>query len=226
MEKKYKAVYEFSKLTRILHWVRAICIVILTITGFYIAYPFIAPDNHTGEPTGFLYALMRSWHLILGFVLIAISIFRIYLFAFTKECSFERRSFLDVVNPIVWFKVLKAYLLVGRHPHLKGAYNPLQMVTYIGVMLLIIGISVTGLILYAHVYHNGLGGAIMPFTRELEVLFGGLANVRFIHHILTWAFIIFLPIHIYMASWNATRYPGAGIDTIISGYKFEKEEQH
>ena len=39
-------------------------------------------------------------------------------------------------------------------------------------------------------------------------------------------FIIFIPIHIYMASWNAVKFPGSGIDTIISGLKFEKDEQH
>lgn len=220
--KGYKGVYEFSKLTRIFHWIRAIAIFALIATGFYLAYPFLANDNHSGEPTGFLYALMRSWHLIFGFLLIAVTIFRVYLL-FTKECAMERKSFLDFINPLVWFGVLKAYLLFGGHPHLKGSYNPLQFITYLIVLLLILAISLTGLVLYVHVYHEGLGGVLMPLMKPIEVLCGGLANVRLIHHILTWAFIIFIPIHIYMAVWNATRYPGSGIDTILSGVKFEKE---
>lgn len=223
METKYKAVYEFSKLTRIFHWIRALTIFGLIATGFYIAYPFLAPDNFTGEPTGFLYALMRSWHLILGFLLIAVTIFRCYLL-FTKECALERRSILDFFNPLVWFGVLKSYLLFGGHPHLKGAYNPLQLATYLGVMFLIFAISLSGLVLYAHVYHQGLGGFIAPLMEPLEVLCGGIANVRLLHHILTWAFVIFIPIHIYMASWNSAKFPGAGVDTIFSGVKFEKDE--
>lgn len=79
METRYKAVLEFSKLTRIFHWIRALAIFGLIATGFYLAYPFLAPNNFTGEPVGFLYALMRSWHLILGFLLIAVTIFRLYL---------------------------------------------------------------------------------------------------------------------------------------------------
>lgn len=225
METKYRSIYEFSRLTRIFHWIRAFSIFALIATGFYIAYPFLAPNNFTGEPVGFLYALMRSWHLIFGFLLIAVSIFRIYIFLFSKECHIERRSFLDLINPIVWVKIIGNYLFIAVHPHIKGAYNPIQLVTYIGVMFLIFAISLTGLILYAHVFHEGLGG-FLSFLRPLEVFFGGIANVRGIHHILTWAFIIFLPIHIYMAVWNATRYPGAGVDTIVSGYKFEKDGQH
>ena len=85
METKYKAVYEFSKLTRIFHWIRALAIFVLIATGFYLAYPFLAPNNFTGEPTGFLYASVRSWHLIIGFVLIAITIFRFYLLFFTRD---------------------------------------------------------------------------------------------------------------------------------------------
>lgn len=221
METKYKPVYEFSGLTRIFHWIRAFAIFALIATGFYLAYPFLSAN-----PQYDVYSLSRIWHVIIGFALISVSIFRIYLFIFAKECQIERRSFLDFINPIIWIKILKTYLLLGGHPHNKGAYNPLQLATYIGLMLLIIAISLTGLILYAHVYHEGLGGFIMSFTRPLEVLFGGIANVRLVHHILTWAFIIFIPIHIYMASWNAVKFPGSGIDTIISGLKFEKDEQH
>ena len=112
METRYKAVVEFSKLTRIFHWIRALTIFALIATGFYLAYPFLAPNNFTGEPIGFLYALMRSWHLILGFLLIAVTIFRLYLLL-TKECALERRSILDFFNPFVWFGVLKSYLLLA-----------------------------------------------------------------------------------------------------------------
>ncbi len=59
--------YEFSVWLRITHWLRALAIVILTATGFYIAYPFLSPAQSGGEPVNFLYALARMWHIVFGF---------------------------------------------------------------------------------------------------------------------------------------------------------------
>ena len=81
--------YEFSSWLRITHWVRVVAIIILTFTGFYIAVPFIAPALNQGEPNNYLYALMRSWHIIFGFVLIAVSLGKLYLFIFDKQSKPE-----------------------------------------------------------------------------------------------------------------------------------------
>lgn len=219
----YEGEVEFSALTRWFHWIRALAIFVLIATGFYIAYPFLAPEKNP-EPTGFLYALMRSWHQIFGFVLIAVTIFRMYLFIFDKQSRVERRSFLDLINPMMWFRQLRNYMLLGTHPHLKGAYNPVQFIAYIGLMGLIVLISVTGIILYCNVYHDGLGAILFDICKPLEVAFGGIANVRAIHHITTWAFVIFIPVHIYMATWNSVRYPNGGIDSIFSGIRYHKKK--
>ncbi|MDE7317983.1 MAG: Ni/Fe-hydrogenase, b-type cytochrome subunit [Helicobacter sp.] len=210
---------EFSPLTRILHWVRALCIFALIITGFYLGYPFL-----TSEPGMQLYALARGWHVIIGFVLIGATLFRFYLFFFSRGSAEERKSLPDSFSASKWIAILKTYLLLGTHPKQNGAYNPLQLVTYTFLMILIVLMSVTGIVLYMHTYHEGLGGALEPVFKSVEVMFGGLAQVRFIHHCTTWAFVVFIPVHIYMATWNAVRYPGGGLDTIASGYRYEKQE--
>lgn len=210
---------EFSPLTRILHWVRALCIFALILTGFYLGYPFLSP-----EPGAQIYALGRSAHVIIGFVLIGATLFRIYLFFLSRGCAEERKSLPDALNVSTWIAILKTYLLIGKHPKQNGAYNPLQLVTYTLLMILILVMSVSGIVLYMHNYHEGLGGAFMPLFKSMEVMFGGLAQVRFIHHCTTWAFVVFIPVHIYMATWNAVRYPGGGLDTIAGGYRYEKQD--
>ena len=83
-------------------------------------------------------------------------------------------------------------MLIGSHGHLKGAYNPLQFMAYTGVYGALIFICITGLILHIHVYHEGIGGLLYDVLSHIEVMLGGLAWVREIHHICMWIFIIFL----------------------------------
>lgn len=217
--------YEFSSWVRITHWVRALAIVILTATGFYLAYPFVAPAHNGGEPVNFLNALSRSWHIIFGFLLIAVTIGKFYLFIFDKQSDIERASFWDFINPVIWIKQIKYYMLIGKHPHGKGVYNPLQFMAYVGVYLSIFMISLTGLILYIHVFHEGLGGMLYDILRPVEVLMGGLAWVRELHHIFMWVFILFLPVHIYLAVFNSVYGKSGAMDSIISGYRWIKKDK-
>lgn len=227
LEKKsqIKAEYEFSIGLRLTHWIRAVSIVILVGTGFYLSYVFQSPVQ-TGEPTNFMQAKYRFVHQAAGFILIACIIFKVYLFLFDKVSSKERRSFLDIFNIRLWIEQLKFYMFLGKHPHLKGVYNPLQFVTYFFFYLVMLGIILTGLILYTHTYHGGLGGILYNLLRPLEAALGGLAEVRTYHRILMWVILIFVPVHIYMAIFNAIKGKDGALDAIVSGYKFVKEEKH
>lgn len=216
--------YEFSSWLRITHWLRVLAILILIITGFYIAVPFISAALDMDEPNNYLYALMRFWHIIFGFLLIVVTLGKFYLFIFDKQSRTERVSFWDFISPKVWIKQIKYYLLIGKHSHLKGAYNPLQFMSYTGIYFAILLISFTGLILHMHSYHEGIGGFLYEILSPVEVLMGGLSMVRQIHHISMWIFIIFLPIHIYLSIFNSIYGKSGAMDSIISGYKWEEEK--
>jgi len=220
-----KKQYEFSLWLRLTHWVRVLSLIVLIFTGFYIAIPFISSTLNQGEPNNYLNALMRFWHIIFGFVLICVTLGKFYLFIFDSESKVERVSFWDFISPSVWFKQIKYYLLMGKHTHLKGAYNPLQFMAYTGVYGAIILMCITGLILDMHVYHEGLAGMLYDFLRPLEELLGGLAWVRQLHHIGMWIFIVFLPIHIYLVIFNSVYGKSGAMDSIVSGYKWEEDNK-
>ncbi|ALV64951.1 Ni/Fe-hydrogenase, b-type cytochrome subunit [Campylobacter fetus] len=221
--KKHIAEYEFSIGLRVTHWIRAICITILIISGFYLAYVFVSPTI-TSEPTNFMNAKWRAVHQIVGFILIGCFIFKVYLFFFDRQSKIERVSVRDFLSPKTWIAQIKYYLFLGKHPHLHGTYNPLQFIAYIMFYIILFVVCLTGLVLYAHVYHNGLGGLIYEPMRVVESWMGGLANVRLIHHISMWAIMVFVVAHVYMAVFNAIRGKDGAIDAIISGYKFPKEQ--
>lgn len=218
IEKKY----EFSGVLRLNHWVRVASIVVLFVTGFYIAEPFIVPYV-SNAPDNFMNALWRFWHLVFGFVLVASTIFKIYLFIFDRESKNERVSFFDFINPKIWVKQIKYYLLIGVHPENRGIYNPLQFIAYFVIFVTLIVISVTGLILYMHCYHDGLAAMMYEPLRPLEVWMGGLAAVREIHHVAMWVFLIFIPVHIYMAVFNSVFGKSGAMDSIFSGYSWHNK---
>lgn len=219
-QKGLKRELQFGLGSRLTHWIRAIAIVVLIVTGFYIAYVFIAPEV-TNTPTNFLNAKFRAVHQIAGFILIACFLVKVYLFFFNTLSSKERISFKDALSLKRWKAQLKYYLFLGEHPkEQRGLYNPLQFVTYTFFYLLLFELIVTGLVLYAHVYHSGLGGFIHAPARWVEMQLGGLANVRLFHHVGMWCVIIFVVLHIYMAVFNAIKDRNGGVDGMVSGYKF------
>ncbi|WP_298445462.1 Ni/Fe-hydrogenase, b-type cytochrome subunit [uncultured Ferrimonas sp.] len=207
--------YVFSPAIRVFHWLRALAIIILVITGFYIAWPFMMPYGGSDN-------LQQGWfrfaHLIFGFVLCGITLARFYLYFFSKS-DVERRSWQDVMNINSWITQLKSYVWMGKL-HKKGVYGPLQYMTYLATTGVIVVMCVTGIALHANVYHDGFAELMMPFAEWVIVCFGGLAPVREIHHFLTWVFVIFFFVHVYMAIWSGIRFRHNSVDSIISGYDY------
>ena len=221
---KYLGGIEFSAGFRWQHWIRAIAILGLVITGFYIANPYIIYGTASAEPTRFLHAEFREWHIIFGFAMIGAVLYKTIYFFFFKEAKNERESIKDAFNLKIALQQIGYYLLISKHPHTKGVYNPLQFWAYTIAYVMFYGIIITGLALYAEVYHNGLGGFLYPFAKSVESFFGGLAYVRLWHHIFMWGIILFVVVHIYMAVYNAVFGKNGGMDAIFSGMKWEKED--
>ncbi len=214
---------EFSPFFRWHHWIRFFAINFLIVSGFYISYPFLTPEVDS-NPTGFLYAQGRTFHEIAGFVLISMFIGKIYYFFFVKSNRDEMRSFKDLFSIKKWMQQIGYYLFIGKHPILSGAYNVIQLFAYIGLYIMLLFLILTGLILYMHDFHNSFLSILNTPLTSLEVMFGGLASVREIHHILTWGVIIFIIAHVYMSVFNAVYGKEGTIDSIVSGYKWEIPE--
>ena len=162
--------------------------------------------------------------LVFGFLLIGVSIFKLYLFIFDKHSRKELLSVWDFISPKVWIDQIKYYIFMGEHPHLRGVYNPLQFVAYLMFYIVIFVICLSGIVLHVHMYHDGLGGLLYDFMRPIEAAMGGLSEVRTIHHLAMNIIIIFVPVHIYMAIFNAVKGKDGAMDAIVSGYKFKAEE--
>lgn len=80
---------------------------------------------------------------------------------------------------------------------------------------------VTGFAMYGQARPGGfwytLFGWIVPFL-------GGIQMVHFVHHVLTWAFLIFIPIHIYLALRADLLERTGTISSIVSGGRFVRSD--
>jgi Ni/Fe-hydrogenase b-type cytochrome subunit len=162
---------------------------------------------------------MRAIHFGAAAVLVSTAIVRLYwLFAGNK---FERWPALFPVRPRDWVNLVrqvKYYLLIQpeRAPHYLG-HNPLQQLSYTalyGVALLQV---VTGFALYGQA---DPGGFFFRALGWVAPLFGGMPIVRFVHHVATWVFLSFIPIHVYLAMRADLLERGGAISSIISGGRF------
>jgi len=214
---EYRWVYLWEWPIRVMHWIAAICIVILTVTGLYIGKPYFITSGETSSH--FLMGWMRFFHFAAAALLVMTAIVRFYwLFMGNK---YERLRALFPVRPRDWvnlFRMVKFYLMIRpeRAPHYLG-HNPLQQLSYTGVYVMAAVMVITGFALYGQSDPNGFFYAAFNWIGPLV---GGMPVVRFIHHVLTWAFLIFIPIHVYLAI-RADQLERTGvISSIVSGGRF------
>jgi Ni,Fe-hydrogenase I cytochrome b subunit len=69
------------------------------------------------------------------------------------------------------------------------------------------------------------GGLIYTSFNWVNTLVGGQQIVRFIHHVLTWIFLIFIPIHLYLALRADALERTGTISSIVSGGRFVRTEE-
>jgi Ni/Fe-hydrogenase 1 B-type cytochrome subunit len=211
---------EWSVPIRINHWGMVISIFILIATGFYIAGPFTVYQGETVKK--FFMGDVRFVHILFGVFLSFIFIWRVYLAFFSKFHADWKDffAFTDWPNTV---KQVKFYALVSKEPaEHKYLYGPMQSLAYGGLMVLMLFIVLTGVILMGAGYHAGLTALIYKLVKPFENLMGGLAMVRWIHHILTWCFILFIVVHIYMAFWYDVIFRQGTVSSMISGFVYKK----
>jgi Ni/Fe-hydrogenase b-type cytochrome subunit len=115
-------------------------------------------------------------------------------------------------------KQVKYYLLIHpeRAPHYLG-HNPLQQLFYTLTYVVAVVMVVTGFAMYGQA---NPGGLIRQATEWVAPLFGGMPKVRLVHHVLTWYFLIFTPIHVYLAIRSDFLERTGTISSIVSGGRF------
>ncbi len=192
----------YAGFERLWHWLQALFIITLMITGFEIH----------GSYTLFGFETAVRIHNIVAWAFIILIVFAIFWHITTGAW----RQYMPTGDrSLVTQGRYYAYgIFKGEdHPYRKSELtklNPLQKMTYLGFKILIVPIMVTTGLLY--MFYNSWSSA-WP---------GGLAFVAIIHALGAFILVIFLIVHVYMTSTGET--VTSNVTAMITGYEEIEDE--
>lgn len=223
--RKRTSVYVYEVPVRLWHWVNALAIMVLCITGVFIGSP--PPSMQIAEATHqFVFGYIRFAHFAAGMILTFGFLGRFY-WSFVGNHHARQLFRLPLLNKHwwseIWFEV-RWYLFLEREPKKYVGHNPLaQAAMFFFMTLGITFMIVTGFALYA----EGAGQGSLPDTLFgwLIPLVGNSQTVHSLHHLGMWSIVIFVIIHIYVAIREDIMSRQSMVSTMISGHRTFKDDR-
>ena len=219
----YKSVYVYEAPVRLWHWINALAIVVLAVTGYFIGSP---PPSMPGEASAnYLMGYIRFAHFAAGYVFAVALIGRVY-WAFAGNHHARELFTLPVFSAAYWREVLtmlKWYSFLIPLPSRYVGHNPLARGAMFGFIFLSAFMAVTGFALYGEGAQEG-SWAHTAFTSWVIPLFGGNSQtVHTWHHLGLWGMTIFVTLHVYAAIREDIMGRQSMVSTMISGYRTFKD---
>ncbi len=223
----YKRVYVWELAVRFFHWLTVLSMIILTVTGFIIANP-PALNMNVEATNSFWFGYVRMIHFITAYILIANLIFRLY-WGFWGGNQFANWKYFIPYTKKGWkniMHVLKVdiFLMKDKDHKLSNisiGHNYLAAFSYFIMTLFFFLQVMTGLALIADT-SSWWFPKMFLWVRDL---LGGDIPTRYVHHILTWVFMAFVVIHVYLVLFHDFLEARGEVSAMISGYKFVRAER-
>ena len=218
-------VYVWQVPVRIWHWLMAVCMVVLGITGYLIGSP---PPSIGGEASNhFMFGYIRFAHFAAAY-LFAVSFVLRLIWVFVGN-RFAREIFLvplKMFDPAWWGGMIDQtmyYLFLKRDARPWQGHNPLAMAAMFFMFVLgTVFMILTGFALYGE--GTGMGSwAHTLFSSWVLPLFGYSMNVHTLHHLGMWYLAVFTIAHVYMVFREDICSGETVISTMINGWRVVKK---
>lgn len=211
-----KYVWEWP--VRIVHWVNALSILVLSLTGIYIGWA----KNLAHDPSQYVTGWARFIHFVFGYVFVISMLSRIYwAFAgneYASWCSFVPYLFREGRENMKGTFLFYTFFR-NKPPHVVG-HNAMAGSVYLFIFILYLVMIFTGFALYS----EHAPGSLM--NRTFGLLFAVASNqtLRLVHHGSMWLIICFVINHVYSSILMDVKEKNGGISSIFSGWKFVPRE--
>lgn len=210
-----QAVYVWELPVRITHWVTVISIGILTVTGIYIATPFLGTTGPASNQ--YLMGTMRFIHFVTAFVFTASVLFRIY-WAFVGNKYARWNQFLPVnaARRRGARRMIAYYVFARRNPPDEVGHNSLAGITYMVVFALFLLQIITGFALFSLPFEQG---TFWPTVFGWIIVTFGTQPVRLVHDMIMWLFLAFTIHHVYSSILIDLEEHSGLVSSILTGFK-------
>jgi len=221
---KRTAIYVYEAPVRIWHWVNALSIVLLSITGYLIANPLPSMPGEASDH--FVMGYIRFVHFAAAYVFTIAFIGRLYWALVGNQYAKQLFS-MPVFSASFWKELVheaRWYAFMEKEPKKYIGHNPLGhlfMVTIITIGG--IAMVLTGFALYSE--QTGLGTWQDALFGWLIPLAGQSQDVRMWHHWGMWIIILFVMLHVYTAVREDIMSRQSLISTMISGWRMFKDDR-
>lgn len=219
------AVYVYEAPLRLWHWISALAIILLAVTGYFIASP---PPTLPGEASDhFLMGYIRFTHFSAGYVLGVGLLFRIYWAVVGNRHA--RELFLPpVFSRAYWGGVwheIKWYAFMVKEPRKYIGHNPLAILAmHVLFLWSLVFMVITGFALYGE--GTGMDSwQFQWFSSWVIPLFGQSQDVHTWHHLVMWAMLCFVITHVYLAIREDIMSRQSIVSTMISGWRMFKDNR-
>jgi Ni/Fe-hydrogenase 1 B-type cytochrome subunit len=217
------AVYVYEAPVRLWHWINAICITVLCVTGYLIGSP---PESLSGEASSHsFFGTIRFLHFTAGQIMAVGFLARIY-WAFAGNHHARQMFMVPWTSKAYWREVAfegRWYLFLEKQPKKYLGHNPLaQLAMFTLFVIPAIVMIITGCALYA----EGQGKSSWWYTAFGWVigLVGNSFTVHTIHHLGMWALILFAIVHIYAAVREDIMSRQSIVSSMISGWRMFRND--
>ena len=213
----YKRVYVWELPVRWFHWINALCILVLTVTGILIAHP---PAITSAAEASFSYwfGTTRFIHFATAYLFFFNFVFRIYWGFVGNQYANWKQFIPHSIRQIkkVWRVLLVDIFQSRNRPIHALGHNQLAYFTYFVMFLVFLFQVVSGFGLYAP-----MSSAWFPqlFTWVVAI-FGSDYALRQWHYIAMWFFILFTLVHVYLVFYHDYVEGHGVMSSMVGGWKF------
>lgn len=217
-----KSVYVYEAPVRLWHWINALAITVLAVTGYFIGSPLPTMPGEASD--NYLMGYIRFAHFAAAYIFAIGLAARIY-WAFVGNHHARELFTLPLFSAAYWTEVLtmlKWYAFMIPRPNRYVGHNPLaRMAMFSMYFLLSLYMIATGFALYGE--GLGMGSWADVLFGWVIPLHGQSQDVHTFHHLGMWVLIVFVIFHVYAAIREDIMGRQSVVSTMISGHRTFKD---